>query len=161
MLYIRGTKKLTLMMMFFFFTRWRCKDVRTLHSNIILVFLNCQENSVSWRVCQRNKLNLGKSSKMVIFVSFLITFIVSNHFWGAAWSLPEINYSLKPSHHSHWELVQLCDKHSLSTLLNPYFKRHLLSSFHLMSISSIFYMRLLHRYLWAKKLQSQKVTREH
>ena len=46
---------------------------------------------------------------MIIFLSFLTTFNVSNNFFGAARSLPEISLTLKPNQHSQVKLVQIPD----------------------------------------------------
>ena len=57
------------------------------------------------------RLNLGESSKMVIFVSLLTTINVINGFW-VTWSLPKIGSNLKPNHHDQVKLVQNPDIHT-------------------------------------------------
>ena len=57
---------------------------------------------------QEFRLNLGKSSKMIIFTPLWATFNVSNNF-GAAIRLPKISLSRKPNHRNQVKSAQIPD----------------------------------------------------
>ena len=61
-----------------------------------------------YRVFQRFRLNLGKSSEKTILGLILTIFNVSNNFW-AAWSLPKIGIGLNPIHHNTVKFGQIPD----------------------------------------------------
>ena len=80
-------------------SRWR-NLVEARNERIYSLLIICSKHQIKmYRVFQRFRLNLGKSSEKTILGLILTIFNVSNNFW-AAWSLPKIGISLNPIHHN-------------------------------------------------------------